>query len=93
MTVADLIKTWFKENKLSSHYEINEFDMIECKQYHCSGINRLRVVDDTVYYWIIKRGEFHKLTLNAADPDFFAKLMAVLYEQCANRRKKVYRQL
>lgn len=93
MTVADLIKTWLKENKLNSHYEINNLDMIECKHYHCSGINRLRVVDDMVYYWVRKHGEFHKQTLNAADPDFFEKLLTLLLEQCSNRRRKVFRQL
>lgn len=96
MSVSDLINAWFKENKLSSHYEINDLDMIECKQYHCSGINRIRIIDDTIYYWNIKHGEFQKVIVNIADPDFFDKLLAVLHEQCANRRKieaKKYKQL
>jgi hypothetical protein len=87
METNDLIKAWLKENKLSSHYKVNDLSsMIECQYYHSSGINRIRIVDDTAYYWSPKHGEFNKVVLNIADPDFFDKLLTILCEQCANRR-------
>ena len=93
MTASELIKDWFKEMKLSSHYTINQYDMIECQKNHTSGVNRIRIIEDSVYCWQISNGNFNKIIVNIADPDFFEKLLTLLEKQCIDRRKKVYRQL
>lgn len=92
MKISDFISTWLKDNKLNNHYIVND-GMIECQEYHSGGVNRVRIMDDGIYYWKLSNSEFNKITLNIADPDFFEKLEAVLYNHCTDRRRKIYRQL
>lgn len=88
----EIIRAWLKEAKLSDHYEVDRY-MIECKFYHSWGVNRIRIVEQAVYYWAYSRNGFNKVVLEMADPAFFEKLSTVLTNHCANRKKKVYRQL
>ena len=92
MHVSDLIQTWLKEKKLANHYDVNN-GMIECLYYHSRGVNRIRIIADGVYYWKITGGEFHKMIINIADPDFFEKLEMVLQSHCGDPKRKTFRQL
>lgn len=98
LEVVEAMNYWLRDSKLNKHYELKPdlstyLYTIVCKRGCHSGLQRVRIDEQGIYYWTYSSvSSFKRIDLKLADPGFFEKLAILLLKKCASKSNKTYRQ-